>query len=983
MPGRAHETLVEALHDRPTLLAALVYALTGHTIAPELKPVDSTIRFVKVDEVRPDILYESAPGWTITEVQNDIDPEKQRRWLLAAAVLFNQTGVLGDVYVITAERPVATWALTVAHLETPRGTKLALTPVVLHVSPEVLDRLLSEEHPELALVATWAVSHRHGPKAKKVVERAIELTERLPPPLQKTQRDAILNLLSERMLAWLKEKAMNPKSRLSPAVLEFKAAIGGPYRACRGAGRGARRGRAEGAADAAGIPWPLGDGGGAGDHRGLLGSGGARSVVPAGRDGRVGGGGPGDEREGPGGGEAEGGEAAAPQSRGLRSSGRGRSRGGRARGAAKTTKAHPARPPDGRPCDRLGRRDDRLRTIDDRLGRRDDRLRTIDDRLGRRDDRLRTIDDRLGRRDERLRTIDDRLGRRDERLRTIGQSVRTIDESFGRRDDRLRTIDDRLGRCDESVRTIDERLGRRDERPRTIDESVRTIDESLGRRDERLRTIDQSVRTIDESFGRRDERPRTIGQSVRTIDESFGRRDESLDRRDERLRTIDESFGPPCAGHRGLAVRRRRPSHGPRVRQRACGSAARADRGRGPADLHPLEDRGGRTGRAQPGELGGAGSSALGSPRGVVQGRHRRQDAHARGACRGRAEGAADAAGELRGLSATAEERATIELARDRLAAALRTLYLLFDEGYWSGDDEAPIRADLCRLAIGLARSVAEAFPDEPEARGLLSLLLLHDARRPAHLDPEGRPIPLPNQDRTRWDHAAITTASALLQDALRRGPVGPFQIEAAISAVHCRAPTADATDWREIAVLYALLEAHRPTALVRAQRAFAVARAEGAAAGLALLDADAAAQAPLIHGALLAELGQLAEARRALARAAAAARNRHERAQIEARIAALPDRRGDHVKRPDKPPLGRTPSSSSCFRRAKSFWLARRIAEDMKGAISLEKSGHILPALAGHRDPARSAQALRSDSVPAPRPAQSSCASGRARGAS
>ena len=109
--------------------------------------------------------------------------------------------------------------------------------MVLHVSAEVLDRLLSEQHPELALVATWAVSHRHGPKAKKVVERAIELTERLPLPLQKTQRDAILNLLSERMLAWLKEKAMNPKSRLSPAVLEFKAAIGGEKHA---------EGRAEG-----------------------------------------------------------------------------------------------------------------------------------------------------------------------------------------------------------------------------------------------------------------------------------------------------------------------------------------------------------------------------------------------------------------------------------------------------------------------------------------------------------------------------------------------------------------------------------------------------------------------------------------------------------------------------------------------------------------------------------------------------------------
>jgi len=108
MPGRAHETLVDALHDRPTLLAALVYALTGHTIPPEMRPVDSTIRFVKVDEVRPDILYESAPGWTITEVQNDIDPEKQRRWLLAAAVLFNQTGVLGSRGILATAEERAT-----------------------------------------------------------------------------------------------------------------------------------------------------------------------------------------------------------------------------------------------------------------------------------------------------------------------------------------------------------------------------------------------------------------------------------------------------------------------------------------------------------------------------------------------------------------------------------------------------------------------------------------------------------------------------------------------------------------------------------------------------------------------------------------------------------------------------------------------------------------------------------------------------------
>lgn len=190
---------------------------------------------------------------------------------------------------------------------------------------------------------------------------------------------------------------------------------------------------------------------------------------------------------------------------------------------------------------------------------------------------------------------------------------------------------------------------------------------------------------------------------------------------------------------------------------------------------------------------------------------------------------------------------------------------------------------------MGLARALAEVAPAEPEARGLLALLLLHDARRPARLDASGAPVPLPAQDRSRWDHAAIAGAAALLEDALALGRPGPFQIEAAIAAVHCRAPSAEATDWREVAALYALLEERRPTAAVRAQRAFATARAEGAAAGLALLEAGGAAEdAPLVHGALLAELGRVEEARRCLARAAASARNVHERAQIEARIEAL-----------------------------------------------------------------------------------------------
>jgi hypothetical protein len=226
MPSTPHEVMVTALREQPALLPMLVRALTGRTMAPDLRPVDSTVRFVKVAEFNPDLLFAREPMWALIEVQNDIDPDKQRRWLLAAGVLLDQTGVLGDVIVLTAHRPVAEWALTVAHVATSLGTKLELTPVVLHVGPETLDRLLSEEHPELAVVATWAISHRHGPRAKEVVMRALEVTERLPATLQETQRNAILSLLSERTLLWLEEMQMNPdKIPMSPAALRFKAAL--------------------------------------------------------------------------------------------------------------------------------------------------------------------------------------------------------------------------------------------------------------------------------------------------------------------------------------------------------------------------------------------------------------------------------------------------------------------------------------------------------------------------------------------------------------------------------------------------------------------------------------------------------------------------------------------------------------------------------------------------------------------------------------
>lgn len=147
---------------------------------------------------------------------------------------------------------------------------------------------------------------------------------------------------------------------------------------------------------------------------------------------------------------------------------------------------------------------------------------------------------------------------------------------------------------------------------------------------------------------------------------------------------------------------------------------------------------------------------------------------------------------------------------RDRVVTVLRTIHLIFNEGYWSARDDAPIRADLCRLAIGLARTTVEAFPDHAEAAGLLSLVLLHDARRVARIDPDGDPVPLPGQDRMRWDRDAIVAATALLDRALAVGRPGPFQIEAAIAAAHCRARTAEDTDWSEVAFTAAVMSAAR-----------------------------------------------------------------------------------------------------------------------------------------------------------------------------
>jgi RNA polymerase sigma-70 factor (ECF subfamily) len=227
------------------------------------------------------------------------------------------------------------------------------------------------------------------------------------------------------------------------------------------------------------------------------------------------------------------------------------------------------------------------------------------------------------------------------------------------------------------------------------------------------------------------------------------------------------------------------------------------------------------------------------------------------------------------------------EQAGDRLDAALCALHLLFNEGYWSAENEAPIRRDLCRLALGLARSLHEVWRGSPEVGGLLALMLFHEARLPTRIDPHGVPVPLPEQDRTRWDRSIIEEATTILRRSLAAGHPGPFQLEAAISAVHCEAPTADATDWAQIAELYALLERIRPTAVVRINRAFAVSRVDGPDAGLALLD-EADRDEPyfaLVRGVLYGESGRSDDAIAELERARSGARNVHEKTQIAARI--------------------------------------------------------------------------------------------------
>ncbi len=177
-------------------------------------------------------------------------------------------------------------------------------------------------------------------------------------------------------------------------------------------------------------------------------------------------------------------------------------------------------------------------------------------------------------------------------------------------------------------------------------------------------------------------------------------------------------------------------------------------------------------------------------------------------------------------------------LLAERLPGVLTVVYLLFNEGYSASSGAELLRVDLAEQAIHLARTLAELMPDEPEALGLLALLLLQHARREARVDATGDLVTLEHQDRARWDRAQIDEGVSVLEAALRLRHPGPYQVQAAIAACHDTAPTADDTDWPQIAVLYGQLAVHSPSPVVELNRAAAVAMADGPAAGLVLVDA-------------------------------------------------------------------------------------------------------------------------------------------------
>ena len=231
----------------------------------------------------------------------------------------------------------------------------------------------------------------------------------------------------------------------------------------------------------------------------------------------------------------------------------------------------------------------------------------------------------------------------------------------------------------------------------------------------------------------------------------------------------------------------------------------------------------------------------------------------------------------------------------ERLPPVLACVYLVFSEGYVASAGDDLIRRELCDEGIRLARLLVELMPDQPEARGLLALVLLQDSRRAARTDTDGGLVLLEDQDRSQWDRRRIADGVAELHRSLRVGRPGPYRLQAAIAACHAVAPTWEATDWHRIAALYAELARRVPSPVVELNRAVAVAFAQGPAAGLAVVDAVAGDrrlarthQLPATRADLLRRLGRRDEAAAAYRLALARVGNEAERGYLARRLAEV-----------------------------------------------------------------------------------------------
>jgi RNA polymerase sigma-70 factor (ECF subfamily) len=229
----------------------------------------------------------------------------------------------------------------------------------------------------------------------------------------------------------------------------------------------------------------------------------------------------------------------------------------------------------------------------------------------------------------------------------------------------------------------------------------------------------------------------------------------------------------------------------------------------------------------------------------------------------------------------------------ERLAAVAAMIYLVFNEGYSASGEEIATRAPLCEEAIRLARLLLRLFPAEPEIMGLAALMLLQHARAAARFDANGAIILLEDQDRGLWNGALIAEGLALIDKAMRHRRPGPYQLQAAIAALHARAARAADTDWAEIDLLYATLERLQPSPVVTLNRAVAISKTKGAEAALAMIEPLAERLSGYFYfyglkGALLQQLGRTAEARAAFGEAIARASSTAEAAHIRLHLDRL-----------------------------------------------------------------------------------------------